>query len=170
MARLKVLTWKNGQSLKQTIDNIRKSGGVKRIRQLPVQLPVCKKKLPPPPKSHRFRPGTVALRQIRKHQRSTELLIAKLPFRRLIKSIATNINNITRIQSTALEAIQEAAETYLVTLLEESNLCAIHAKRVTVMPKDVTYNNVVQRFIQSNMAGMASQNMSRLVYTCLHTL
>ena len=85
----------------------------------------------------RYRPGTVALRQIRKYQRSTDLLIAKLPFRRLVREIATNIDNQKRFQATALQAIQEAAEAFLVGLLEEANLCAIHAKRVTLMSKDI---------------------------------
>uniref|UniRef100_A0A3Q7EJ11 Core Histone H2A/H2B/H3 domain-containing protein n=1 Tax=Solanum lycopersicum TaxID=4081 RepID=A0A3Q7EJ11_SOLLC len=64
-------------------------------------------------KPHRFMPGTVALREIRKYQKSTELMIRKLPFQRL------------------------AAEAYLVGLFEDTNLCAIHAKRVTIMPKDI---------------------------------
>ena len=85
----------------------------------------------------RYRPGTVALRQIRKYQRSTDLLIAKLPFRRLVRQIATDIDNQKRFQATALQAIQEAAEAFLVGLLEEANLCAIHAKRVTLQSKDI---------------------------------
>ena len=85
----------------------------------------------------RYRPGTVALRQIRKYQRSTDLLIAKLPFRRLVREIATNLDNQKRFQETALQAIQEASEAFLVGLLEEANLCAIHAKRVTLMSKDI---------------------------------
>uniref|UniRef100_A0A8C8UG46 Core Histone H2A/H2B/H3 domain-containing protein n=1 Tax=Peromyscus maniculatus bairdii TaxID=230844 RepID=A0A8C8UG46_PERMB len=64
-------------------------------------------------KPHRYRPGTVALREIRRYQKSTELLIRKLPFQRL------------------------ANEAYLVGLFEDTNLCAIHAKRVTIMPKDI---------------------------------
>ena len=85
----------------------------------------------------RYRPSTVALRQIRKYQKSTDLLIAKLPFRRLVREIATNIDNQKRFQETALQAIEEASEAFLVGLLEEANLCAIHAKRVTVMSKDI---------------------------------
>ena len=86
---------------------------------------------------HRYRPGTVALQQIRKYQKSTDLLIQKLPFRRLVREIAGNIDNQKRFQESALQAIQEAAEAYIVSLLEEANLCAIHAKRVTIQPKDL---------------------------------
>ena len=96
----------------------------------------------PPPvtrqvRGHRFRPGTVALREIRKYQKNTDLLIARAPFERLVKSIALNIDNNKRFQSTAVTALQEASEAHLVGLLEESNLCAIHARRVTLMPRDI---------------------------------
>lgn len=86
---------------------------------------------------HRFRPGTVALREIRKYQKSTELLIRKLPFQRLVREIAQDYKCDLRFQSTALLALQEAAEAYLVGLMEDTQLCAIHAKRVTIMPKDM---------------------------------
>lgn len=87
----------------------------------------------------RFRPGTVALRDIRRLQKSTELLIRKLPFQRLVKEIANDrYNDSLRFQTSALAAIQEAAEAYLVKLFEDSNLCAIHAKRVTIMPRDMS--------------------------------
>jgi len=88
-------------------------------------------------KPHRFRPGTVALREIRKYQKSTELLIRKLPFQRLVREIAQDIKYDLRFQSSALLALQEASETYLVGLFEDTNLCAIHARRVTIMPKDI---------------------------------
>ncbi len=88
-------------------------------------------------KKHRFRPGTVALRQIRKYQKSTELLIRKAPFQRLCREIVEHFGSDLRLQSTAVLALQEAAESYLVGLFEDTNLCAIHAKRVTVMPKDM---------------------------------
>jgi histone H3 len=88
-------------------------------------------------KPHRYRPGTVALRQIRQYQKSTDLLIRKLPFQRLVREIAQNLKNDLRFQSKAIEALQEAAEAYLVGLFEDTNLCAIHAKRVTIMPKDL---------------------------------
>lgn len=88
-------------------------------------------------KPHRFRPGTVALREIKRYQKSTELLIRKLPFQRLVREIASEYVKDMRFQSSAIAALQEAAETYLVGLFEDSNLCAIHANRVTVMPKDL---------------------------------
>ena len=95
-------------------------------------------------KRYRYRPGTVALKQIRQYQKSTELLIRKLPFQWLVREIAGDSEIITsplcgkvRFQSAAIMALQEAAEAYLVGLFEDSNLCAIHAKRVTIMPKDI---------------------------------
>ena len=88
-------------------------------------------------KPHRFRPGIVALREIRKYQKSTELLIRKLPFQRLVREIAQDYKCDLRFQSTALLALHEAAEAYMVGLMEDTNLCAIHAKRVTIMPKDM---------------------------------
>ncbi len=88
-------------------------------------------------KPHRYRPGTVALREIRKYQKSTELLIRKLPFQRLVREIATVFKSDLRFQSSAVLALQEASESYLVGLFEDTNLCAIHAKRVTIMPKDM---------------------------------
>lgn len=94
-------------------------------------------------KKHRYRPGTFALMQIRKYQKSTDLLIRKLPFQRLVREIAQNISQEKkpveelRFQSTAILASQEASEAYLVSLFEDSNLCAIHSKRVTVMPRDM---------------------------------
>ena len=95
-------------------------------------------------KRYRYRPGTVALKQIRQYQKSTDLLIRKLPFQRLVREIACDSEVIksplcgkVRFQSAAIMALQEAAEAYLVGLFEDTNLCAIHAKRVTIMPKDI---------------------------------
>lgn len=134
-------------------------------------------------KPHRYRPGTVALREIRRYQKSTELLIRKLPFQRLVREIAQDFKTDLRFQSAAIGALQvsigvilysffisavrtlrtcplklimsiilyfnmyilyfnvfefqEASEAYLVGLFEDTNLCAIHAKRVTIMPKDI---------------------------------
>ncbi|XP_067883077.1 histone H3-like [Heterodontus francisci] len=88
-------------------------------------------------KPHRYRPGTVALREIRRHQKSTELLIRKLPFQRLVREIAQDFKTDLRFQSSAVIALQDASEAYLVGLFEVTNLCAIHAKRVNIMPKDI---------------------------------
>ena len=88
-------------------------------------------------KPHRYRPGTVALREIRKYQKSTELLIRKLPFQRLVREVAQEFKSDLRFQSSAILALQEASESYIVSLFEDTNLCAIHAKRDTIMPKDM---------------------------------
>lgn len=85
----------------------------------------------------RYRPGKRALSEIRKYQKSTDLLIKKLPFQRLVRDVACAISPEIRWQSTALLALQEASEAYLVGLFEDTNLCAIHAKRVTIMPRDL---------------------------------
>jgi histone H3 len=92
---------------------------------------------PKPRKPHRYRPGIVALREIRRYQKSTELLIRKAPFQRLVREIAKGIQFDCRFQSTAILALQEASEAYLVGLFQDTNLCALHAKHVTIMPKDM---------------------------------
>ncbi|KAG7168108.1 histone H3-like 12, partial [Homarus americanus] len=79
--------------------------------------------------------GTVA--GMKRYQKSTELLIRKLPFQRLVREIAQDFKTDLRFQSSAVMALQEASEAYLVGLFEDTNLCAIHAKRVTIMPKDI---------------------------------
>lgn len=80
---------------------------------------------------------TVALREIRRYQKSTDLLIRRLPFQRLCREIAQDYKNDLRFQSTAILALQEAAEAYITGLFEDANLCAIHAKRITIMTKDI---------------------------------
>jgi histone H3/H4 len=95
-------------------------------------------------KPHRYRPGTVALQEIRRFQKSTVLLIRKAPFQRLVKEIVQDtsygMSSELRFQSTAMLALQEAAEAYLVNVFFEwTNLVALHAKRVTIMPKDQGY-------------------------------
>ncbi|MCJ1363268.1 centromeric DNA-binding histone H3-like protein cse4 [Acarospora aff. strigata] len=97
--------------------------------------------LPRPRKPHRYRPGTLALKEIRRYQRSTDLLLLKLPFSRLVREIALSLvpssGESMRWQSQAIQALQEASEAFLVHLFEDTNLCAIHAKRVTIMQKDI---------------------------------
>jgi histone H3 len=88
-------------------------------------------------KPHRYRPGTVALREIRRYQKSTDLLIQKLPLQRLVREISQDFKHDVRFNATALLGLHESAEAYLVKLFEDTNLCAIHAKRVTIMPKDI---------------------------------
>lgn len=88
-------------------------------------------------KPFRFRPGTVALREIRRYQKGTELLLRKLPFQRLVREIATQGKEGLRFQSSAVLAIQEATEAHMVNLFADTCLCAIHGRRVTIMPKDI---------------------------------
>ena len=92
---------------------------------------------PLPSKRRKYRPGTVALQEIRKYQKSTCLLLRKLPFQRLVREISQDFNAEIRFASAAVGALQEASEAYLVGLFEDTNLCAIHAKRVTILPKDI---------------------------------
>ena len=98
-------------------------------------------------KPRRFRPGTVALRQIRKYQKSTDLLIRKLPFQRLVREITLQLNPALRFQSTAMLTLQEASESFLVTMFEDVNVCVMHTGRVTIQPKDMYLWN---RMIRGN--------------------
>ena len=86
---------------------------------------------------HRYQPGMVALREIRRYQKSTELLIHKLPFQCLVHKILQGYGVGYRVTPAMMMVLQEAAEVYLVQLLEDSNLCAIHAKCITIQPKDI---------------------------------
>ena len=86
---------------------------------------------------HRYRPGTVALREIRRYQKSTDLLVRKLPFQNLVRQISMDFMRDLRFQNNALLSLQEASESYLVGLFEDTNLCALHAKRVTIKAKDI---------------------------------
>jgi histone H3 len=88
-------------------------------------------------KPHCCRPGTIAIHEIRKYQKNIDLLIRKAPFQRLVKEIATNFKLDLQMQSMALLALQEASKAYLVCLFKDSNDCAIYAKHVMIMPKDI---------------------------------
>ena len=88
-------------------------------------------------KPHRYRAGTVALKDIRHYQGSTALLIRKLPFQRLVREIAQDFKTDLWFQSAAILCLKEAMEAYLVKLFDDGNLCAIHARRVTIMPQDI---------------------------------
>ena len=96
-----------------------------------------------PKKPHRFKPGTVALREIRNYQRRTDLQIRKAPFRRLVREIANELVDMSgfpngaRLQDIAMVALQESTEAYMVKLFEDTNLNCIHRKCITVMPKDI---------------------------------
>ena len=88
-------------------------------------------------KSRRCRPGVVALREIRRYQGTSELLLPRRPFQRSVKDAMHAVAPGMRIQTTALAALQEAAEAFLVSLFADTNLCAIHAKRVTILVRDM---------------------------------
>jgi histone H3 len=88
-------------------------------------------------RKHRWKSGTLALREIRKYQKSTDLLLRKAPFVRLVREIMGDIKNDTRFQKSALLALQEASEAYLVGLFEDAQLCAIHSKRITLKDSDL---------------------------------
>ena len=93
-------------------------------------------------KPHRYRPGTVALREIRRYQKSTDLLLRKAPFQRYVREVYQDLEGVKkdlRFQGSAILALQEAAEAYHVVLFEDTNLCAIHAKRVNdILPFFIT--------------------------------
>ena len=117
-------------------------------------------------KPHRYRPGTVALREIRKYQKSTDLLIRKLPFQRLVREIAQDFKTDLRFQASAILALQESVEAYLVGLFENGNLAAIHAKRVTIFPKDIQLARRIQgpmgdKYHGSGGLGMAIQSQGK---------
>jgi histone H3 len=97
-------------------------------------------------KPHRWRPGTVALREIQKFQKNTDLLIRKAPFQHLVKEVAQDLSRKSdlRMQSTALLALQEATEYFMVDVFSNTNLCAMHGKRVTIMIKDMVLACCIQ--------------------------
>jgi histone H3 len=91
----------------------------------------------PRKKPHRYRPGTVALREIRRYQKTIDLLLPKAPFARLVREIAQDLKTDLRFQTDTMLALQEAAEAFIIGLMEDTNLCAIHARRITITPKDM---------------------------------
>jgi histone H3-like centromeric protein A len=110
------------------------TGGIKQAPRRDDSLPLPRKA------KRRYRPGTIALKEIRRYQKDHSLLLRKLPFSRLVREIATQFQPDgvgMRWQSQALLALQEAAEAFVVHLFEDTNLLAIHAKRVTIMAKDM---------------------------------
>jgi len=127
------------QSMARTKQTARKSTGGKAPRKS-LATKAARKSAPATggvKKPHRYRPGTVALRMIRKYQKSTELLLRKMPFQRLVKEIAQDFKTDLRFQPQAIMACQNASEAYLTSLFEDGNLCAIHSNRVTIFPKDI---------------------------------
>ncbi|KAL6122733.1 hypothetical protein NUSPORA_00264 [Nucleospora cyclopteri] len=103
-------------------------------------------------KKHR-KPGTVALREIRRYQKTTDRLIRKLPFQRLCRSICRDQANAVdiRFQGPALLALQEATEMHIVSMFEDALLCAQHAKRITVFGKDfLLVQRIRSRFMRTS--------------------
>uniref|UniRef100_A0AC34Q1F3 Histone H2A/H2B/H3 domain-containing protein n=1 Tax=Panagrolaimus sp. JU765 TaxID=591449 RepID=A0AC34Q1F3_9BILA len=122
--------------------NVRVQIHIHRSNHVPNRLPQATmrplRSAPAPAvKPHRYRPGKIVRQEIRRYQKSTELLIRKIPFQHLVKEIALSLGTECRFQSAAIGGLQEAAEAYLVGLFEDVNLCAIHAKRITIMPRDL---------------------------------
>ena len=117
-------------------------------------------------KPHRYRPGTVALREIRRYQKSTNLMIPKMPYVKLLREITQDQckqpkdGNDYRWQGAAILATQTAAEDYLTVQLEDANVCALHSKRVTVMPKDI---QLVRR-IKGEEAIITNRNSVAAIY------
>lgn len=90
----------------------------------------------------RYKPGELALADIKRLQSSTDMLIPKTRFHKLVREITQHVSGASsdepmKYQVAALTALQEAAEAYLVYLFEDTNLCCIHARRVTIMPRDI---------------------------------
>ena len=134
MAKTKFVPLKNAAAAKGGPHAAIHIGGARKA------LPTGKAKKPATggvKKPHRYRPGTVALREIRFFQKSTKVLLRKLPFKRLCQEVAEEFRKDLRFQPNAILALQEASEAYLVGVFEDSNLEAIHAKRVTIQPKDI---------------------------------
>ena len=106
----------------------------KRVAGAPLKASAADAK---PRKPHRFRPGTVALREIRKMQRGTNHLTRRLPFRRLVREVAQDFKTDLRFTDKAFDALQEMAEDHLIKMFGQANRIAIHAERETIMPKDI---------------------------------
>lgn len=92
----------------------------------------------------RYRPGTVALREIRKYQKEVKILFRKLPMQRLYRDVLKDMKDALgnpvsglRLQGQALRNLDEIVQSYIVSRYEAGNLCTIHAKRVTLMKKDL---------------------------------
>ena len=110
--------------------------------------------------------GLKALKEIKKYQSNTEMLIRRLPFQRVVKEIVQKVQEDLRLQSTAILALQEARESFLVSLLEQSNLCMIHAKRITIMPKDVQLARSLEEMfnIETYIKGNYNLNKENFIF------
>jgi len=123
----------------------RKFGEIVKAPRKPLATKAARKSSPTAggvKKPHRYRPGTVALREIRQYQggrHATALLIKRRPMQAIIRYLIQEITHKSdyRVQTNAFNALQQAAEAYMVGLFEDTNLCALHAKRVTILPRDM---------------------------------
>jgi histone H3 len=134
MARMKQTSVKNtntGQAPRNCVSGKKSSKNLASVAANEIMAKLQKLR------KHRYRPGTVALREIRKYQKTTEDLICKLPFQRLVRELAFKFRTGLRFQVSAVKALQVACEAYIVGIFEDTNLLAIHAKRVTIFPKDM---------------------------------
>jgi histone H3 len=100
-----------------------------------------------PKRKHRFRSGTVALREIRKYQKSSDLLMKKMPFQRLVRELAAELNPELRFQGAALLALQESAEAFLVDVFGDTVQCAAHRKHKTISATDMRLASRIRREI-----------------------
>jgi histone H3 len=124
----------------RTKQTVTKTTGGKAPRKV-VSAKSARKSVPPAevqaPKKNRFKPGSVALKEIRKYQKTTDLLIRKRPFQRMVRELCKVKNGDMRFQASAIVAFQEAVENFLTNLIEDAYRCVMHARRVTLMPKDI---------------------------------
>lgn len=120
-------------------------------------------------KKRKFKPGTVALREIKRYQKSTDLLLPRAPFQRVVREITGAHDPDLRFAAQALIALQEAAEAYLVGIFEDTQLCAIHAKRVTVQKKDMELARRIRgddaTDFRDTMPKVGNENFIMLPYT-----
>ena len=131
-----------------TKQTARRSTGGKSPRRAAMHKSAAGKVMSGVKKPHRYRPGTVSLREIRKYQKSTELLLRKSPFMRLVRELAQTYKSDLRFTSQAIECLQTACEAFVIRRFENANKCAIHERRVTIMPKDMQ----LSAWIEKNLA------------------
>ena len=156
----------SGKAAKNTVSVARKTVSAKAARRLPYN----RRSAPTTggvKKPHRYRPGTVALREIRRYQKTTNLLIPKICYQRFLREISSDPNKCSqrsdgpfRWQGSAILATQTVAEDYLTVQLKDANVCALHSKRVTVMPKDI---QLVRR-IKGEEAVITNRNSVAAIY------
>jgi histone H3 len=139
-AKIKYKKKEQERAMARTKQTATKAVGGKAPRKV-VSAKSARKSVVPPeaqaPKRSRFKPGSVALKEIRKYQKTTELLIRKRPFQRMVRELCKSKNGDMRFQASAIVAFQEAVENFLTNLIEDAYRCVIHARRVTLMPKDI---------------------------------